>query len=158
MSTLSLSDLKEWLHYNPETGEWTWKKWRKGLPHNVTKAGYVDGRYTRLHFQGTTYRSHRLAWFYVHGVWPREIDHINGNSLDNRLCNLRETDRSGNMHNTHVHRSGRGRITYNKNSRKWVAVLQYKGTRKTIGYYKTEEEASRAYWLAKLVTILKVAA
>jgi hypothetical protein len=46
------------------------------------------------------YKIHRLIWALVHGEWPIEIDHINGDPGDNRLANLREVDRAGNMRNT----------------------------------------------------------
>ncbi len=46
------------------------------------------------------YKAHRLAWFYVHGVWPKEqIDHINGDKADNCIANLRLADFSKNQAN-----------------------------------------------------------
>ena len=49
-----------------------------------------------------TYRAHRVIWYMVYGEWPDRIDHINGNGLDNRLCNLRNVDAVGNARNTGV--------------------------------------------------------
>lgn len=51
----------------------------------------VDG-YVKIGINGKTYSAHRLAWFYVYGLWPiGVIDHINGWKFDNRFFNLMET-------------------------------------------------------------------
>lgn len=58
------------------------------------KAGYradylgPDG-YRYIDLEGQTYRADKIAWAYVHGVWPESIEHINGDLGDNRLANLR---------------------------------------------------------------------
>jgi hypothetical protein len=46
------------------------------------------------------YKAHRVAYFYFTGIWPTEqIDHINGDRLDNRACNLRMVSGSVNCRN-----------------------------------------------------------
>ena len=42
---------------------------------------------------------HRMAWALAYGRWPSQIDHINGDKTDNRLCNLREVTFSENLQN-----------------------------------------------------------
>lgn len=43
---------------------------------------------------------HRMAWFYVHGEWPKgQIDHINHDRKDNRIANLRVVDNTENHRN-----------------------------------------------------------
>lgn len=72
---------------------------------------------------------HRLAWFYVHGRWPTaDIDHINGNRDDNRLCNLREATRQQNIQNSK-------RRSDNRSGIKGVCWVE-----------------SRGYWLASVKT------
>jgi hypothetical protein len=106
---LSHADLLRVLHYDPETGVFTWKErisirimvgWRAGM---VNTIGY---RVTQI--SGEMFLMHRLAWFYVHGRWPvADIDHINGDRDDNRLCNLREATRQQNIQNSKRRRDNR---------------------------------------------------
>jgi hypothetical protein len=57
--------------------------------------GYPHGA---LFNRGTL--AHRVIWALAHGRWPEgQIDHINGNRADNRLCNLREVKPSDNQRN-----------------------------------------------------------
>ena len=58
----------------------------------------------KKYFRGFEFRSkfwvtHRAIWVIVTGQMPVEIDHINGNSLDNRWINLRNVTRQQNMRN-----------------------------------------------------------
>lgn len=69
------------------------------------KAGEIAGSfdkygYITIGIDGKYYKAHRLAWFYVHGLWPKEqIDHINLIKDDNRINNLRCATNSQNcMH------------------------------------------------------------
>lgn len=87
---LSLKRLKELLTYDPETGIFT----RRITVASRAIAGKVVGKkgkskYRYIEISGKLYLLHRLAWFYIYGVWPDKIDHINQNKLDNRICNLR---------------------------------------------------------------------
>src|SRR5215468_6803827 len=60
----------------------------------------TDG-YVHIGVDGRTYSAHRLAWFYVYGVWPEhDIDHMNGVRGDNRLVNLREATHIQNCRNS----------------------------------------------------------
>lgn len=86
--------LKELFHYDPETGKFVSKRspGRKvGTMHN---AGY-----RHIGVDDNKYLAHRLAWLYVYGYWPKEIDHIDRNPLNNRIANLREVTRQQNKMN-----------------------------------------------------------
>ena len=64
------------------------------------------------------------------------IDHINGNKLDNRKCNLRFATIRQNMWNSKC----KG-YCYEKRAKKWKVYLTYKGKVFHFGYFKSEEEA-----------------
>jgi len=79
-------DLKSNLHYDPDTGVFTWLKFRSRYAKVGAVAGCVENhhsgkKYLTINFAGKLYLAHRLAWFYVHGIEPNQIDHINGNGI-----------------------------------------------------------------------------
>jgi hypothetical protein len=83
--------------YDPETG-----KFARKIPYGSQAVGSEPGSlspqgYRQIGVMGRTVPAHRLAWRYVHGVWPSgDVDHINGTRDDNRIVNLRDVTRSQN--------------------------------------------------------------
>jgi len=78
-----------------------------------------------------------------------EIDHINGVVSDNRICNLRDIDRSGNQQNKSNTRG------YSKDGNRYKAMITKDGTHIYLGMYATEQEARNAYLQAKSVLHIK---
>ena len=91
--SITADELRSILHYNPLTGVFT--RIRSAHPHRVgVVVGSVSHGYILIGLLGKRYRAHRLAWLYVYGTWPKhDIDHINRNRSDNRICNLRDVTR-----------------------------------------------------------------
>lgn len=82
-----------------------------------------------------------------------DVDHINGNKLDNRRCNLRVCTRSQNLQNMKLRKDNRlgvKGVTFNKARQKYVAQITSNGKNKGLGYFLTIEEAKAAYDKAAL--------
>jgi hypothetical protein len=74
---------------------------RKIKTSNSVKTGDIAGcdtgnGYKKIRAFGKPYLSHRLIFFWHYGVFPKEIDHINGDTVDNRIENLRAAYRNHN--------------------------------------------------------------
>jgi hypothetical protein len=142
---LTRAQLIEKLDYDPGTGIFTWKTgWKAGTPAGTPcSLGYISiGIGKRNGF-----KAHRLAWLYVHGCWPAGlIDHIDGNSQNNRIANLREatsSDNSVNFHTPRFNKTGfRGVVALNG---KFSSVPRFRGQRFYLGTFDTAAEAHAAY-------------
>jgi len=147
---LTQAELKEQLHYNPETGIFTWIISKQGFNANKLAESKTSCGYIRICVNRTSYKAHRLAFLYMTGSMPiNEIDHINRIRNDNRWCNLREATSSENSKNmkkyannttgfTGVYKHLRGKKVYQ-------AYANDKGKRKSLGYFFTALEASESY-------------
>jgi hypothetical protein len=152
---LTAQRLRELLHYDPETGEFLWRTTGKGRRQDC-RAGTIESPrgYVFINIDGRIWRSHRLAWLYVHGEWPKQqIDHINGNKTDNRIANLRDVSSGENTQNRSAplsnNKSGFLGVTWKKTLGRWVANICHCGTPQYLGAFDTPEEASAAYLAAK---------
>ncbi|MBT0403232.1 HNH endonuclease [Morganella morganii] len=144
--------LRNVLHYDHDTGIFTYKI-QRGQSKPGDRAGYVHkGGYRDIGFCGKSFKEHRLAWLYVYGVWPAgDIDHINGEPTDNRISNLRVTNDAKNCLNKNwqssVNRSGFRGISYHnpKTGRpKWRVRITHGKKRLSVGNFYTLPEAIAA--------------
>lgn len=101
-------------------------------------------------------KENEVACFLHHAILGRplfglQIDHINGNSLDNRRQNLRIVTNRQNCSNQKHHRGEKKKsssyvgVSWSKNAGKWRAYISFDGTQRHLGYYLTQEDASKAY-------------
>jgi len=101
-----------------------------------------DGRRRR---RRTILHIHRLITGAPKGM---DIDHINGNPLDNRKSNLRICTHTENMRNRGANKnntSGYKGVGWHKKGKKWGATIKHNYKSVYIGLYEDKEEAARAY-------------
>lgn len=143
--------LKELFYYNTQTGKFT-RRIATGR-HNCHKKGQAAGTttlrgYIMMGADGKRYMAHRLAWLYVYGVWPStDLDHINQDKSDNRILNLREVNRSQNMHNVSIHKhntSGHKGVSWFALRQKWRAYIFLDYRQMHLGLFNTIEDAVAA--------------
>lgn len=82
----------------------------------------------------------------------REVDHINGDGLDNRKCNLRIVTTSENQMNRGPQKNNTSgyKGVWLSNPRggqwkRWIAEIRVNGKRNRLGYFETKEDAALAY-------------
>lgn len=147
---MKLETIKEWLSYNPDTGDFVWLK----SPNTDTSIGSVAGKkikagYMLVWIDGRYVQLHRLAWFYAYGEFPKLcIDHINGIAYDNRISNLRLATVSENRCNSKLashNTSGFKGVSWHKASSLWQVQVKKHGKVKCLGYFKSPELAHEAY-------------
>jgi len=142
-------ELWEILDYNPNTGVFMWCKQRRGIKTDVPLGTDNGFGYLRITVLGKSYYAHRLAWFYVNGTWPDQIDHINGIKSDNRLDNLRDvTVQQNNQNKLKAQKNSDSKIlgvSWHKKAKKWQAHICVYKERKYLGLFKDINEAQEAY-------------
>ena len=148
LDTHDIDLIRSYLSYDPETGQFTRIKAIKHFKPG-SNVGCVAGRYLQINVAGKRYRAHQLAWLFVYGYIPKEIDHINGNGLDNRIGNLRSVTHQQNNHNHRVpprhNTSGYLGVSYYKAGNKYSAHINIHGKKKHLGYFSSAIDAHNKY-------------
>lgn len=149
--------LRERLDYNPESGALTWKirnrdSFDKDVSHKiwnsrlagmpaftcVNSSGYYQGSINNKLFY-----AHRVIWKWMTGSDPVQIDHINGDRLDNKWNNLRSVTDAGNKKNQGFrsdNRSGETGVYFLKRTGRWYSRV----AKRHLGYFSSLEEAKVA--------------
>lgn len=142
--TLTQERLKELLSYNPETGEFKRIKEVGNTKVGDTPGHFIEG-YRYVTVDGRTYPAHRLVFLFVYGEYPSsDVDHKNLKRDDNRLENLRITNRRNNMLNISSHKDsvlGKKNIFYRKDTGKYSVRATVNGRYRSFGCFEDLELA-----------------
>lgn len=151
---LTAQRLRELFHYAPETGLVTKLKPSRSRDIFVPTLGTLiwTGKSKRpvytIGLAGRTRLVHRLAWLHMMGEWPiDEIDHIDGDSLNNRWANLRAVSRQDNCRNMPMPKtntSGAVGVTWRPSKGTWQASITIAGKFMHLGHFSIKEEAVEA--------------
>ena len=151
--------LRACFDYSPNTGELRWKhrprehfhtalEWKRWNTMNAGNSAnvYITNKHYGTSITHSRYCTHRLIWKLMTGEDPpRDVDHQNGNGLDNRWDNLR----LANMTEQNRNRQWRGNATGRKGvyatRGKWRARIKNNYILHHLGTFDTIEEASAAY-------------
>jgi len=141
--TLTQNELKTVLRYDSVTGVFAWI-----VPLGRASVGTVAGcvaknsgkSYLVIQYKNRQYFSHRLAWLYVHGEFPSgQIDHIDGNGLNNKIDNLRDVTNQENGMNRRIssnNTSGCIGVFFDKKNGKWKIQINANGKQIHLGYHE----------------------
>lgn len=145
MKKISHEKLKKALNYNEHTGIFIRSQKSLGRGKVGDVAGSVTNRgYVVISIFNTQVRAHRLAWFYVYGVFPDSIDHINGIKTDNRIKNLRNVSQQENTKNRALNKnnkSGVSGVRWVQSVSKWISRISVGGKHIGLGYFDNKFDA-----------------
>lgn len=163
MAVLTYKEAINILQYEPETGKLIWKPrpehmFQTKLSFQMWTARFSGKEafcsrsrcfnYFAGEVGGKRYLAHRVAWLLMTGDWPKgDIDHIDGNSLNNRFANLRDVTHQQNTKNQKLrstNRSGVNGVTWCKKSGKWLATIKIDGRYKYLGEFSEISDAAEA--------------
>lgn len=117
---------------------------------NQWKWTFLVGGYAYRHDYSTgdrvTVFMHRLI---IGAPHRKQVDHVNGNGLDNRRCNLRLATPAENGRNSRTRRRGKTSkykgVCWHKATNTWRSYITYNGKQHSLGYYHRESDAAIAY-------------
>lgn len=134
-----------------------WKKRRAQCIKVGDVAGRIDSQgYRQVMLNGKSYKSHRVIWAMINDADPGDlqIDHIDGDTLNNSPGNLRLATHAQNQYNqtkkSSNNTSGIPGVYWHSRDQKWSANIGFQSKRVYLGYFDSLEEAARARREAEL--------
>lgn len=129
----------------------SWNRKYAGQPAGMRNPnGYLSIRVA----DGRVFRAHRIIWKMMTGNDPNVVDHINGNTRDNRWLNLRSVTHSVNCRNASKrvdNTTGSAGIFYCPHLKRkpWRVRITVDRKNRNLGYFSTFEEALSAREIEK---------
>lgn len=148
-SKLTQDFLKSVVNYDPITGIFTRLNKASSTDKKPKVAGSLrikqSGKaYLGFYILGKNKFCHRLAFLYMEGYMPDQVDHKNGNGCDNRWENLRVASNTSNCRNQRLrsnNTSGQLGVSWHKHTNQWAIRINVNGKRISLGYTKNLQKA-----------------
>ena len=157
--------LHECLDYDLDSGEFmwlerprrhfknkqAWSSFNTRFARKLTGTTLIKG-YPYVRIDGKMYALHRLAFLYVWGWMPKEVDHVNQLRGDNSWDNLRPVTRLENTKNARLpknNRSGYIGVSKMTGRNKWRAQIGVNGKTLNLGHFDDIKDAIRARKIAE---------
>jgi len=143
----SQEQLKQLMRYDPEVGKFFWLNTRNSRVMAGDEAGWISRSGVYIRISGSNFPAHCLAYLYVTGSLPSKgcnIDHENGNNLDNRWINLRKATYSQNSCNRAPQsnsKTGVKNVCFHQGLSKWRVQVSSKAHGRYQGLFKDFELA-----------------
>lgn len=140
----------ELFYYSLDTGKLLNRKTRHYNAVAGDEAGYKKRRgYREVSVDGNRFYSHRAIWLMVYGEDPGEleVDHIDGDTTNNRIENLRVVAGYENRKNMKVscnNRSGVVGVYWDSERGMWCSQIKVGGKTKFLGRFDNKEDAIHA--------------
>lgn len=106
-------------------------------------------KYCQVGINGKRYYNYQIIYLYHKGYLPKYIDHIDNDSLNNRIENLREITLSQNQGNRKPNKNSSSSkykgVSWFKPANKWRSRITKNSKQIHLGYFVNETEAAKAY-------------
>lgn len=138
---LAILDDEDWMRFS------TWK-W---FAHVSYGKPYATRQAWDRKKPATVFLHHAILGYPLYG---KQVDHINGNSLDNRRSNLRIVSACQNQWNRGLNKnntSGYKGVCFDKRKGRWMARIRKDWKYYFLGYFGTAAEAGAAYVTAQKI-------
>ena len=121
---MTQNNLKRIVYYDPVTGIFRSRDTGETI-------GYLNQRYLVATLLGHKVLLHRLAFLYMEGAFPPSgVDHINGDCLDNRWCNIRKATQAVNLKNQRLYKNNRygvHGVSWDSDKNGWISRIGKNG-------------------------------
>lgn len=138
-------------HFSDQRAQSIWNTRFSGKPAgHIHKSRSGKRRKTVVTLGGVAerYLCSHLVWAWHHGVWPSMlIDHEDGDTLNDRIGNLRDVPDAVNSQNMRRHSGNKSGVTgvcWHKQRGKWKAEIMARGVKKHLGVFDSIEDAAAA--------------
>lgn len=109
---------------------------------------FTTKKYRRVTLHKRSFYEHTLIWVFHYGMFPKGvIDHVDHDSLNNRIENLRDTTHTDNCRNQNKaknNKSGVTGVSWNSLRRNWEAQIHVDGKRIWLGNFADIADAAKA--------------